>query len=133
MPGACPQCSQGDSSTAAFDGTRLYTGGGAPSDGSGSSGGGTVEALDPTTGAILWRYVDFNGPVIAPISYANGVVFAAGGTKVVALNASTGALLWSATGAGFYGGIAISNGRIFVGDLAGNLYAYKIPVQLPGP
>lgn len=124
VPGECPQCSQGTLSTAAFDGERLYVGGGATA---GFAAPGAVTALDPTTGAVVWSH-PLGGPVIAPISYANGVVFAAGGKSCVALDAATGTLLWHAdVTTPLYGGIAISHGRIFFGDLAGNLYAYEIP------
>ena len=124
IPGECPQCSQGSLSTAAFDGERLYAGGGATA---GYLALGAVTALDPATGAVLW-VAPFPGPVIAPVSFANGVVFAAGGNRCAALDAATGALLWHADfTAPLYGGIAISAGRIFFGDTAGNLYAYEIP------
>jgi outer membrane protein assembly factor BamB len=109
-PGFCPQCGGGTLSTAAFDGKRLY-----------------VVALDPASGAELWRTA-MAGPVLAPISFANGVVFAAGGTSCVALDAATGAVLWHGEASEIlWGGIAISDGRIFFGDFGGNLYAYEVP------
>ena len=123
-PGECPQCGDGTLSTAAFDGTRLYVGAGKTPD---YSMLGQVRALDPSTGAVIWTFA-LPGAVIAPISFANGVVFAAGGKRCVALDAETGALLWSFDATSLvYGGIAISNGRIFFGDLAGNLYAFAVP------
>jgi outer membrane protein assembly factor BamB len=126
--GECPQCGAGVLSTAAFDGKRLYTGGGIPPDWTRPSIVGSVAALDPATGEILWRYVVLNGPVIAPISMANGVVFAAGAHSVVALDAETGNLLWEFDDPGIlYGGVAISRGRIFFGDMDGRLYAFGIP------
>jgi len=127
IPGFCPQCAQGTISTAAFDRKRVYVGGGARA----PTILGAVSALDPSTGAILWT-TPVSGPVLAPVSYANGVVFAAGGTTCVALDAETGALLWHAdTPAPLYGGVAISNGRIFFGDTAGNLLAYEVPFPAP--
>src|SRR5205814_10273230 len=47
--GACPLCADGTLSTAAFDGTRLYVGGGKPVD-SDDDVSGSVAALDPATG-----------------------------------------------------------------------------------
>jgi outer membrane protein assembly factor BamB len=92
---------------------------------------GSVNALDPATGATLWTY-PMPFAVIAPISFANGVVFAGGGKRWVALDAATGAALWQMDApTDIYGGIAISNGRIFFGDLAGNLYAFAVPVPRP--
>jgi outer membrane protein assembly factor BamB len=68
------------------------------------------------------------GPVLGPVSVANGVVFAAGGTSCVALDAATGAKLWEGDAAAtIYGGIAISDGRVFFGDTLGNLYCHEIP------
>jgi len=126
--GECPQCGDGILSTAAFDGRRLYVGAGKTPD---YSMLGSVRALDPATGAILWS-APMPFTVIAPVSYANGVVFAAGGNRCVALDAESGTVLWQFdAAAALYGGIAISNGRIFFGDLAGNLYAFAVPVPAP--
>jgi outer membrane protein assembly factor BamB len=125
--GDCPQCGDGALSTAAFDGARLYAGGGAL-EGLPPGSLGSVVAIDPASGAILWRSSGFDGPVIAPVSSANGVVFAVGGHVLAAMDAGTGAVLWSfRMKAQGYGGVAISAGRIFVGDLAGNLYAFGLP------
>src|SRR5260221_5981309 len=66
--GACPLCSDGVLSTAAFDGTRLYAGSGRPP-GQDDSTIGAVYALNPDDGTILWQHL-FKAPVIAPISYA---------------------------------------------------------------
>ncbi len=127
--GSCPLCSDGILSTAAFDGTRLYAGSGRPP--AAEDGAlGAVYALNPDDGSILWRHT-FPAPVIAPISYANGVVFTAVGKTVVALDAATGGTLWKAsTAAMCVGGIAVTDRGIVFGDLAGNLYAYAIPPDL---
>ncbi len=132
VAGDCPQCGQGVLSTAAFDGERIFVGGGKPPDSASppppASSLGAVTALDPASGAVLWRFANFLGPVIAPISSANDVIFAAGGALCAALDASTGAVLWQARGASdLYGGVAISDGRIFFGDTAGYLYAFEVP------
>jgi outer membrane protein assembly factor BamB len=127
--GEVPQAGQGTLSTAAFDGQRLYVGGGRPRDNDDTSVLGAVSALDPGTGKILWRHT-FAGPVLAPVSFANGVVFAVGGTTLAALNGATGSVLWlfemDAPG---FGGVAIARGRAFVGDLAGNLYAFGVRAE----
>jgi outer membrane protein assembly factor BamB len=125
--GEIPQQGDGTLSTAAFDGTRLYVGGGTPPDPADMEAQGSVVALDPANGAVLWRQA-FPGPVIAPVSTVNGVVFAAGGNLVEALDAASGKVLWSyRTDAPMYGGIAIAGDAIFVGDLSGTLYAFRIP------
>jgi outer membrane protein assembly factor BamB len=127
--GDVPQIGQGTLSTAAFDGKRLYVGGGVPRDIIDPSVLGAVSALNPATGKIIWRHT-FNGPVIGPVSYANGVVFAVGGKTIAALDAVTGAVLWSFEMNNWgFGGVAIARGRAYVGDLDGNLYAFGAGVQ----
>jgi len=127
--GDVPQNGEGTLSTAAFDGKRLYVGGGMPRDNVDTSVLGAVSALDPSTGEILWRHT-FAGPVVAPVSFANGVVFALGGTTVIALDAATGNVLWSFDmDAPGFGGVAIARGRAYVGDLAGNLYAFGVRAE----
>jgi outer membrane protein assembly factor BamB len=124
--GEVPQEGDGTLSTAAFDGDRIYVGGGIPPDTADPLVSGSVVALDPATGAVLWRQT-MPGPVIAPISAVGGVVFAAGGNLVEAFNAATGEVLWSyRTTVPIYGGIAISGDSIYVGDLAGKLYAFRL-------
>ena len=127
--GEVPQAGDGTLSTAAFDGTTLYVGGGVPRDNEDPAVLGSVCAIDPNDGKILWRHT-FAGPVIAPVAYAHGLVFAVGGNSVVALDAATGSVLWSskmkATG---FSGVAISQGRVYVGDLFGTFYAFGVPVD----
>src|SRR5437899_2524799 len=93
LQGEVPQEGDGTLSTAAFDGTRLYLGGGNPPDSADPDAHGSVVALDPANGTVLWRQA-FPGPVIAPVSTVNGVVFAAGGNLVEALDAADGKILW---------------------------------------
>jgi len=125
-PGEVPQDGDGTLSTAAFDGTAVYVGGGVPPDSADPYVHGSVSAIDPASGEILWRQ-GFPGPVIAPVSTVHGIVFAAGGNLVAALDATDGKVLWSyRTAAPLYGGIAIAGDTIFVGDLSGKLYAFRI-------
>jgi polyvinyl alcohol dehydrogenase (cytochrome) len=125
--GDVPQQGDGTLSTAAFDGQRLYVGGGTPPSSDNAEAHGSVVALDPSNGAVLWRKT-FPGTVIAPVSTVNGVVFAAGGNLVEALDAATGDVLWSyRTDSPIYGGIAIAGSTIYVGDLSGTLYAFRTP------
>ncbi len=124
--GEVPQDGDGTLSTAAFDGTRLYVGGGTPPDLDDPYVHGTVVGIDPASGKILWRQ-GFPGPVIAPVSTVNGVVFAAGGNLIQALDGASGRVLWSyRTDSLVYGGIAIAGSTIFVGDVSGKLYAFRI-------
>jgi len=126
--GECPQCGDGTLSTAGYDGQHLYLAGGVPPDVSSPQNGSTVVALDPSTGAILWRRSFAGGPGIAPVSVAQGVVFAVAGRQVLALNTDTGETLWSFVMSSWgYSGVAISGGRIYVGDTDGHLYAFSLP------
>jgi outer membrane protein assembly factor BamB len=124
--GECPTCGDGSISTAAFDGKYLYVGGGRVQVGS-TQYPGSISALDPATGMPIWTFSHLPGAVLAPISCANGVVFTTAGTWCLALDAATGSLLWwTDTGSPMYGGVAISDGRIFFGDAGGNLFAFEV-------
>jgi polyvinyl alcohol dehydrogenase (cytochrome) len=124
--GEVPQNGEGTLSTAAFDGKTLYVGGGSPPANDDPSILGAVSAVSPSDGKILWRHT-FEGPVIAPVSLANGVVFAVGGKSVAALDAKTGEVLWSfEMKAWGFGGIAIARGVAYVGDLFGTIYAFGL-------
>jgi polyvinyl alcohol dehydrogenase (cytochrome) len=124
--GDCPTCADGTISTAAFDGTRLYVGGGRVQVGA-VQHPGSISALDPATGAVIWKLADLPGAVLAPTAVANGVVFAAAGPWCVAIDASDGRLLWwTDAGSPLYGGVAISDGRVFFGDTAGSLRAFEV-------
>ena len=118
--GACPQCGEGVLSTAAYDGNMLYVGGGKIPNG--NTGGGSVAALDPTDGHIVWQTA-CDGPVIAPIAYANGVVFTTSAKSMVAIDAATGEVLSRVpTRGACVGGVAITDAGIFFGDMSGTLY-----------
>jgi polyvinyl alcohol dehydrogenase (cytochrome) len=121
--GACPLCADGVLSTAAFDGKMLYVGAGRTPE---EDALGSVSALDPATGNVVWRQ-KFDAPIIAPISYTNGVVFTTTGNHAIALDAATGERLWQfETGAMCVGGVSITDRGIFFGDLAGNLYHFAV-------
>ena len=125
--GSSPQSGEGSLSTAAFDGRLLFMGGGAPLDSPDPNLLGTLTALDPADGHVVWSR-SFGGPVIAPIATVNGLVLSTAGNLAFALDAATGEILWSfEPGAYCFGGIAISKGRLYFGDLAGNLYCFRVP------
>jgi outer membrane protein assembly factor BamB len=127
--GEVPQNGDGTLSTAAFDGKRVYVGGGVPPDNADETVLGSVCAVDPSDGKVLWRHT-LSGPVIAPVAYANGLVFAVGGDSLVALDAETGSVLWSyKLKAWGFSGVAISQGHLYVGDLFGNLYAFATDAE----
>lgn len=127
-PGDCPQCGDGILSTAAYDGRYLYVGTGQPL--TDPTQQGSVTALDPTDGHIVWQTL-LPAAVLAPISFANGVVFTTAGKSLVAINATTGAILGTfKTQAPCYGGVAITDEGIYFGDLSGTLYCLA-PTEPP--
>jgi polyvinyl alcohol dehydrogenase (cytochrome) len=85
---------------------------------------GSWAALDPATGAILWRKADPNGAIdLGPLAVANGIVYApsmagsAQAPSMFALDASSGSVLWRyAPGSSVIAGASIVNGTIYWGS-----------------
>jgi outer membrane protein assembly factor BamB len=122
--GPCPQCGEGSLSSPAFDGQRVYVGAGMPPDGSSL---GALYALEPMTGEALWmRHLE--GPVIAPPTVANGVVYAPTLMGLQVVDATTGALLWQdPTGTAQYSQVAVVDGVVYAGYVDGTLIAWTAP------
>jgi polyvinyl alcohol dehydrogenase (cytochrome) len=84
--------------------------------------GGSWAALDPVTGNILWQTGDPQGQWdLAPVSVANGVVYASSmaktGDQMFALDAATGAILWRfSAGGSVNSGPSIVNGTVYWGS-----------------
>jgi polyvinyl alcohol dehydrogenase (cytochrome) len=127
-PGACPECGVGNIASSAWDGQQLYVGGGR-SDINGTVCRGTVEALRPSNGGVVWQECLTNGPVVGAVTAVPGVVFAGEGTFFKAFNTSTGATLFSyqdgSTSSNFWGPAAISNGTAYIGNQDGKLVAFR--------
>ena len=128
--GGCPQCGQGSISPAAWDGTTLYVAGGNTTI-SGSSCKGSVDALNPATGAFIWRHCLNDGPVLAAVTLAPGLVVVCQGRYVMVLSAaSPGTTLFrfldSHSGSAFWAAPSISKGVIYVGNIDGRLYAVGV-------
>jgi len=85
---------------------------------------GSWAALDPATGAILWRTADPNGAIaLGPLTIADGVLYAssmagsATAPTMLALDAATGVRLWSfAAGSSVNAGASIVNGVVYWGS-----------------
>jgi polyvinyl alcohol dehydrogenase (cytochrome) len=116
----------------ATDGKRIYVQignrNGIPttmSDGS-TTTGGSWAALDPADGHIIWQVADPNGAMdLAPMTVANGVVYAAsmGGSSsttagtMFALDAASGSTLWSfPAGSSVIAGASIADNTVFWGS-----------------
>ena len=122
--GGNPTTGSGDAASAAYDGTRLYVGGDATTIGT-TSCAGSVNALNPSTGAFIWRHCFTGGFVLGGVTGASGGVVAVGeGNHIAILSAANGTTAHTFTGAGtFWGPPSIANGALYEGDLSGNLYA----------
>jgi hypothetical protein len=123
--GDCPECGDGSISSGAFDGSRLYVAGGTTQI-SGTVQAGSVRALDPATGDILWEHPT-RGPVLAALATANGLVMDGAGSTFEVLDASTGAQLFSyAADGAIEGAPSIAEGCIYVPSSGGTLYAFGL-------
>jgi len=115
---------------AAFDGTTLYVGG---DNTSGCSG--TVNALNPSTGAFIWKHCFTDGGFVeGAVTVTSGGVVAVGeGNNIALVSAASGASLFTFGGAGpFWGPPSVVGGTLYEGDMSGNLYALT-SVGPPGP
>jgi polyvinyl alcohol dehydrogenase (cytochrome) len=97
------------------------------------AGGGTVYALDASTGKLRWSR-DLGKPLNATAAIAGGRVYvpvaqtgdgAASGPRLVALNLADGTPVWDATldtqkGADTYGSPVVFNGAVYIGVSALN-------------
>ena len=114
-------------SSSAWDGTTLYVGSYTTTI-SGKNCKGSLRALNPATGAIIWQDCFNDGPVFEPVSVVPGVVFVGEGPHFLAVNAATGNILFNYTTNGpIQGGATISNGTVYVGNKGGTLFAFSVP------
>ena len=125
VSGQCPECGDGSISPGAFAHGVLYWAGG-HNVLKGHGAGGSVTAFDPGTGKMLWiRQTDQF--ILGAIAYVNGMIAESEGSTFEVLNASTGALLYSyVLPAQVYGAVSVANSHFYVGDTAGQLYAFGI-------
>ena len=118
--GPNPITGSGDIAPAAFDGTTLYVGGDIT-----PGCAGTVNALNPSTGAFIWQHCFAEGPVLGAVTVTSGGVVAVGeGNTIAVVSAATGASLFAYPATGpFWGPPSIVGSTLYEGDMAGNLYA----------
>ena len=91
--------------------------------------GGSVQALNANTGAVVWQHPEA-GPVIGAITYLNGMVIAGAGSAVEVLDATTGQRLYSydtGHGSWIYAAPSVAAGTIVTGNTAGVIYAFSLP------
>src|SRR5438132_9475539 len=124
--GDSPQSGFGSISPSSWDGNTLYVAGGNTTINSASCKG-SVRAVNPATGGYIWQDCLNDGPVLAPVSGAPGVVAVAEGDALELVNSSNGSLLFKAADTSsslYFGGLAIANGAVYIGTQSGNLHAY---------
>ena len=129
--GSNPVVGAGDQASAAFDGTTLYVGGDIT-----NTCSGTVNALNPSTGAFIWRHCFTDGGfVMGGVTVTSGGVVAVGeGDNIALVSAASGASVFTYTGVGpFWGPPFVAGGNLYEGDMSGNLYALTPGGQLRDP
>ena len=127
--GKCPACGQGSISPSVWDGTKLYIAGGATTI-KGVSCLGSVQAVDPATGAFIWQRCLQDGAVLAPITLIPGVAVVTAGKDVLLFNTDSGQIIKTLTdsrgNSRYFAGAAVSNGVLYVGNMDWNFYAYGL-------
>jgi eukaryotic-like serine/threonine-protein kinase len=136
-------CGQGAISSAAWDGGTLFIAGGHTTI-NGTACLGSVQAVDPATGAYLLYAIDTSTGVVlwsyktgyyiySSPAIANGVVYVGSDDKsVYALNATTGAMLWGyRTGSYVISSPAVVDGVVYIGSTDHHLYAFHLPGKTP--
>ena len=121
----CPECGCGSLSTPAFDGSRLYVGAGTNDENAMNTG--AVYAIEPSSGDVIWRQ-GLPGVVIAPVTVANGIIFASTTNGLVALDTNTGSPLWDDGSYGMlYSQPIISGDTIYSTYVSGDVIAWRLP------
>jgi len=128
-----PTSGNGSISPSAFDGSRLYIGGGHIAV-NGQIAAGTLSAYDPNDlRAPVWRTGLSSGPVLGAVSAVPELAVVGAGSSIVMVDSSAGDILWQAPAvdgpaappAIFYAAASVANGRLYLGDTAGHLYAFE--------
>jgi polyvinyl alcohol dehydrogenase (cytochrome) len=114
-------------SPSVWDGNHLYVGSKA-TDYQGQSCSRALSALNPATGAYIWRHCMPDGAVVGAITAIPGVVIASEGNAFLVLSTVDGHTLFSYThaNASFVGPASISNGVLYIGSYTGGLYAFGL-------
>jgi len=126
-----PTSGNGSISPSAFDGSRLYIGGGHITV-DGRLYPGTISAYDPNDlRAPLWRSGLSNGPLLGAVTALPGLVVVGAGSSMLVIDSARGTVIFqTSTGGGsaarpsiFYGAASVADGVLYQGDTSGNLYA----------
>ena len=126
-----PTSGNGSISPSAFDGARLYIGGGHIVV-NGQLMPGTLSAYNPDDlRAPLWRSGLSTGPLLGAVTAVPGLAVVGAGSSVIVFDSARGTIVFQTSAAGgsagrpaiFYGAATVAGGVLYQGDTAGNLYA----------
>jgi outer membrane protein assembly factor BamB len=126
--GELTESGQGGIVPSAFDGWRLYAAAGTTTI-RGSTYRGSVRALDPGSGRVIWEHGFQSGPVTAALATSPGLVAVSAGTRLSIVETAHGHRVFKALatrGAIFTSPPTLCNGVVYVGDSAGYLWAYSV-------
>jgi outer membrane protein assembly factor BamB len=107
-----------------FDGQRLYWAGGRTTVG-GQTVDGSVRALDPATGAVIWEQ-PLPSKTFGSLTIAHGMLVVPSRTALRLLDPATGEVLYG-NEVLLYAAARASGARLFLGDLGGTVRAYTLP------
>jgi len=110
-----------------WDGRYLYLGGRETSL-QGKKCAGTFEALNPSTGVLLWQRCLGDGSDVGAITIVPGVATVPEGGAFLAIATNDGHTLFSYSNdhARFLGPASVSNGMLYIGSYTGGLYAFGL-------
>jgi outer membrane protein assembly factor BamB len=111
-------------SNGVYDFHKVYYAGGGTTIG-GKTVPGSIRALDPATGNVIWETALPDKPFGA-LSYINGMIVVSSLKAIDVVDSDTGELLYE-NPLTLYGGATVKNGRILIGDYRGTLHAYTVP------
>src|SRR6478609_8894455 len=132
LGGDCPTCGDGSIASGVFANNVLYyAGGNNVANGHGS--GGSISALDPATGNLMWTRQTEQAVIGAP-ALVNGILGLVAGSTFEAVNAANGTLLYSyLMSAPAYGAVSFARTQFYVGDSDTNLYAFGLATASTSP
>jgi polyvinyl alcohol dehydrogenase (cytochrome) len=126
--GDCVLCGEGSISSSAWDGAHLFVGGGKATI-VGKQCGGNLTGLNPATGAYLWRMC-LPSPVAGAIAAVPGLVMVAQSNNLMVLKVGNGEnikqLYDTRSGTMYLSGASVVGGRIYIGNMNGDLNAYGL-------
>jgi uncharacterized protein (TIGR03437 family) len=119
----------GSLSTPAFDGTALYLGAGVR-DPEGFAIG-SVYAINPADGSILWRK-DLDTTILSPTTVANGLLYVSTSRGLEVYDTATGQVVWSDKRRGtLFSQPVVVNSTVYSTYVRGELVAWTLPPPDP--